>query len=604
MVLTDALMIAVTVIGVLGALCQWLAWRLRVPAILFLLLAGIAAGPVGGWIDPDALFGDLLFPLVSLAVAVILFEGSLTLRFSEIAGLEQVVRRFLSSGVVVTWAVVAVCARWIVGLEWELAALLGAILVVTGPTVIMPMLRTVRPSVRVAHILRWEGIAIDPIGAILAVLVFEYILSAQGGAELGHTLVAFVWVVAAGTAVGLAAGLALGEALRRDWLPDYLVNMVTLVVVFVAFVGANALAREAGLLAVTAMGVCLANRKGVEVANILSFKESLSLLLISGVFIVLAARLDLAQLRQIGWEALLVLAAVQFIARPLKVVVATAGSALNWRERTLLAWIAPRGIVAAAISALFAHELERGGHAQAQWLVPLVFVVIIGTVILPSLTARPLARLLRVAEPDPLGILIVGANPLARAIARSLAGLDVPLVLTDTQWDHVLAARLEGLRAYFGNPLSEHAQAHLGLAGLGHLLALTPDPNLNVLACARFRADFGSGGVHALRARSGVDDRVAAVPSADVAFGAGVRYDDLSSRLARGAEVRGTPLTDAFDARSFSRRFGSHAVPLFAIDPHGRALIYTADRSPVPRAGWTIVALIDPEALEAPAAST
>ena len=590
-------MTALAGIGVLGALCQWLAWRLRVPAILFLLLAGIVVGPVAGWLDPDRLFGELLFPLVSLAVAVILFEGSLTLKFAEIAGLERVVRRFVTSGVAVTWVVVAAAAHFLAGIGWEIAALFGAIMVVTGPTVIMPMLRTVRPTARIANILRWEGIVIDPVGALLAVLVFEFIVSAQGGDAFGHTLFTFVAVVAVGTLVGFAAGFALGEALRRDWLPEYLDNMITLILVFAAFVASNMLAGESGLLAVTVMGIYLANRKGIEVEAIISFKESLSLLLISGVFILLAARLDLGRLQAIGWSALAVFTAVQFVARPLKVLAATAGSTLTWRERALLAWIAPRGIVAAAISALFALELERRGVAQAEWLVPLVFVVIIGTVVLQSLTAGPLARLLGVAEPEPLGFLIVGANPLARAIAKALAQQKVPVLLTDTQWDNVSAARMDGLRAYFGNPLSELAQLHLDLTGLGHLLALTSDPHLNALACTRFRADFGSGAVHALRVRGEEDARFAALPPGHIAFGAEVTYPELTRRIARGAEVRATPLTEEFDAERYRDRFGARAIPLFAVDPRGRTAVYTADKAPEPRAGWSVVALIDPAAL-------
>jgi len=592
--MTEQVMIAVAAIGVLGALGQWLAWRLRVPAILFLLLAGIAAGPIAGWLDPDALFGDLLFPLVSLAVAVILFEGSLTLKFAEVAGLERVVRRFVTSGVLLTWAVVAAAAHWLVGFGWEIATLFGAIMVVTGPTVIMPMLRTVRPTQRVANILRWEGIVIDPVGALLAVLVFEFIVSARGGDAFSHTLLTFVAVVAVGTAIGLAAGFALGEALRRDWLPEYLDNMVTLILVFAAFVASNTLAGESGLLAVTVMGIYLANRKGVEVEAILSFKESLSLFLISGVFILLAARLDLARLQEIGWGALAVFAAVQFVARPLKVLTATTGSTLTWRERALLSWIAPRGIVAAAISALFALELERRGVAQAEWLVPLVFVVIIGTVVLQSLTAGPLARLLGVAEPEPTGFLVVGANPLARAVAKTLAQHKIPVLLTDTQWDNVSAARMEGLRAYFGNPLSEQAQIQLDLAGLGHLLALTSDPHLNALACTRYRADFGAGAIHALRVRAEDDGRLAALPPSQIAFGAEVTYGELTRRMARGAEVRATPLTDEFDAARYDERYGPHAIALIAIDPRGRAFVYGTEKPPEARAGWSIVALVDP----------
>lgn len=264
-----------------GAACQWAAWRLRLPAILFLLLAGILGGPVAGWLEPDALFGPLLFPFISLAVAVILFEGSLSLRFSEIRGLEQVVRRLLTGGLLITWAVAALAAHFLAGLGWALATLFGALMVVTGPTVIMPMLRTVRPSARVAGILRWEGILVDPIGALLAVLVFELVVSAGAGNALGHTLAVFAETLVVGTMTGLLGGWLLGEALRRDWFPPYLVNAETLALVFGVFALADLLADESGLLAVTVMGLWLGNRRGIPVEQIVEFKESLSLLLIT-----------------------------------------------------------------------------------------------------------------------------------------------------------------------------------------------------------------------------------------------------------------------------------------------------------------------------------
>ncbi|MCC0017442.1 MAG: cation:proton antiporter, partial [Rhodobiaceae bacterium] len=203
--MTEHTILTIAGIMALGGACQWLAWRVRLPAILFLLLSGLLIGPVTGWFDPDALLGDLLFPFVSLAVAVILFEGSLTLRFSEIRGLEKVVRRFVTSGVLVTWSVTAMATHWFVGFSWGLALLFGAIMVVTGPTVIVPMLRTVRPNAKIANILRWEGIVIDPIGALLAVLVFEFIVSSEAGGALGQTLLVFLTLIGMGTVIGLAA---------------------------------------------------------------------------------------------------------------------------------------------------------------------------------------------------------------------------------------------------------------------------------------------------------------------------------------------------------------------------------------------------------------
>ncbi|WP_323004374.1 sodium:proton antiporter [Denitromonas sp.] len=603
--MTDTTIATIAAIGVVGGACQWLAWRMRLPAILFLLLAGIVAGPIGGWLDPDALLGDLLFPFVSLAVSVILFEGSLTLKFSEIRGIETVVRRFVTTGAVVTWAIVTVATQWITGISWGLATLFGAVMVVTGPTVIVPMLRTVRPTMHIANVLRWEGIVIDPIGALLAVLVYEFLVSSgTAGGAVGATLLVFFKLITVGSLTGIGVGYLVGEALRRDWLPHYMFNVATLAAVMGAFALSNALSHESGLLAVTVMGIYLANRKGVPVEEILSFKESLSLLLITALFILLAARLDLNLLLGLGWAAVQVFLVVQFVARPLNVLVSTRGSSLSWRERGLLAWIAPRGIVAAAVIALFSLQLEQKGYADAVLLVPLTFVIIIGTVVLQSLTAGPLARILNVAEPGSGGFLIVGANPLAREIAKALSQNDVSVRLTDMLWDNVSRARMAGLQTYYGNPLSEHAEVYLNTAGLGRVLAMTADEHLNELACTRFKGDFGPKRVFALRVGAREKGRKAVSLAGLEAFGEGVNFVELSRRLARGAEIRQTNISEAFSFEQFRSKYGERAVPLFAIDPKGRVEVFATETEVQPKAGWVVLALVDadPDEYKRPAA--
>jgi len=598
---TEHIIVLLAGIAVIGGACQWLAWRLRLPAILFLLLSGILVGPVIGWLDPDALLGDLLFPFVSLAVSVILFEGSLTLKFSEIAGLEKVVRNFVTTGMLFTWAVTAVATRWLADFPWGIAVLFGAIMVVTGPTVIQPMLRTVRPTAKVASILRWEGIIIDPIGALLAVLVYEFLVSSSAGGAVVESFMAFFSVVVSGTVVGIAVGYFLGEALRRDWLPHYLFNVATLAAVMGAFAVSNSLAHESGLLAVTVMGIYLANRKGVPVEEILAFKESLSLLLITALFILLAARLDLGLLQQLGWVAVQVFLVMQFVARPLKVLFATLGSSLNWRERALLGWIAPRGIVAAAVVALFSIQLEQQGFEKAEMLVPLTFVVIIGTVVLQSLTAGPLARALKVAEPGSGGFLVVGANPLARAIAQALSGQEVSVRLTDTLWDNVSRARMAGLKTYYGNPLSEHAEVYLDTSGLGRVLALTADEHLNELACTRFRSYFGPKRTFALRVSQVEKGRKSvSTGGGQWAFGDKATFVDLSRRLARGAEIRQTNISETFGFEHFGEKYGDRATPLFALDPKGKVEVFTGENGVVPKAGWVVLAMIDPDPTEIP----
>lgn len=596
-------LLTLAAIGLIGIACQWLAWRVRLPAILFLLLAGILAGPVTGWLNPDKLFGELLFPFVSLSVAVILFEGALTLRFDRLRGLGQVVRRMVIAGLVITWLVCAASAWLFMGYSVELALLFGALVVVTGPTVIAPMLRVVRPKPAVAEVLRWEGIVIDPFGALLAVLVFEFVVARGEGAAWSHTLTTFAGTLVVGTGIGAIAGWVLGSLLRRHAIPDYLQNVFTLALVGGAFAASDSVVPESGLLAVTVMGMVMANLPRVHVEDILDFKESLSVLLISTLFVVLAARIELEQLQALGWGAIGVLAIVQFVARPLQVAAATAGSSLDLRERALLAWIAPRGIIAAAISAIFAPRMEELGFEGADLLVPLVFAVIVGTVVLQSATSRPLAKRLGVAEPDPRGFLILGANPVARAIAKALHEAEVPVLLVDTNWENVRAARMEEIPTWFGNPMSDRAETEMSLAGLGGLLALTPNRELNLLANRNFLREFGQQRLFRLRARvksRGTTTKVASEKAhvneglhGRVLFAEDAVFPALAARVRAKQAIRGTTLSDEFGWSDW-RKQHADALPMFAISPSGKVEVFSVgdegSESPEVGPGWKILA--------------
>jgi NhaP-type Na+/H+ or K+/H+ antiporter len=592
----EDVVITLAAIGVVALVCQLAAWLLKLPAILFLLLAGIVAGPLTGWLDPDRLFGDLLFPLIALLVAVILFEGSLTLHFDQIRGLERVVRRLVTVGTAVTWAVTTLAAHWLVGLSWQLAFLFGAITVVTGPTVIVPMLRMVRPSTPIANVLRWEGIVIDPVGALLAVIAFEFIVSERAGAALSHTLAIFVATLATGGMLGALVGQLFGMVLRRHLLPEYLHNLTALVLVFGVFALANALQEESGLVAVTVMGIWLANMPGVDTDGILDFKETLSLVFISGLFVLLGARLDFAQFQALGWAGAWLLGAILLVARPLKVLVSTWGSELNWRERALVAWIAPRGIVAAAIASLFALRLESQGLPEAGLLVPLTFSVIIGTVVLQSLTARALAVRLGVAEPEPMGFLVVGANPVARALAAELVKNGYRVQLADPYWDNIQKARMAGLPTYYGHVVSEHADRHLDLVGLGRLLALSPVSEINTLARLRYRAEFGANNLYALQTTAevdkGEDRRTASAGPGQRLFAPDITFSKLASLLKQGGEIRTTRLTESFDFHAYQSRYGARAIPLFALDTRGRLRAFALGNQLKPAPGWRVIALV------------
>lgn len=601
---------ALSVIGIIAIVCQWLAWWIKLPAIVLLLIAGIILGPVTGWLDPEGLFGDLLFPTVSLAVAVILFEGSLTLKFEEIRGLQKVVRNILTLGVLITWSAIAVATHILLDFPWALAILFGAIMVVTGPTVIVPMLRTVRPNAKISNVLRWEGIVIDPLGAILAVLVFEVLLSIQlqGHAEVGHTLYMFAKTIAVGLVIGATAGYGFGLLLRRHLLPEYLHNVAALALVFGTFAVSNEISEESGLLTVTVLGIWLANMKNVQVENILDFKEDLSIFLISGLFILLAARLNLDSFTQLGLGAVILFLFIQFVVRPVKVFLCSIGSDLTWQEKAMISWIGPRGIVAAAVTALFALRLQDIGYDKAELLVPLSFAIIIGTVLVQGATAKFIAKRLGVAEPDDSGFLIVGANSVARVVAQALNDNGFRTRLTDGSWSNVKEARMKGMDTYYGNAVSEHADRHLDLIGLGQILALTPQSELNALACMRYKSEFGSNRVYFLstdkekdKERSIVKSRKAISHDSHVLFGNEITYAKMASLISKGAKIKQTKLTENFSFADYLREHGRRVTPLFAFNPRKRLRFFTAAESLQPEMGWTIVALVQDEGDLSPA---
>lgn len=588
--------LAIAAIVALGASAQWFAWRVGLPAILPLLVVGFVVGPLLGWLRPEAFIAqDLLFPAVSLAVGLILFEGGLTLSLPEVRETRGVVIRLVTIGALVTWLGATLAAWWLVQLPLALSFLFGALVIVTGPTVIGPLLRIVRPAARVGNVLKWEGILIDAIGAMVAVLVFEFLLIENRQVALPQTIVLFLRFILTGSVVGAVAGWALALLLRRRWVPDYLVNLVALGFVFLAFAVASALAPEAGLLATVLMGMVIANLGVPNITDLLSFKEDLTVLFISLLFIVLAANVDLgAFVATLSLPSLALLAVVILLIRPAAVFASTMGSSLSIREKLFLGWIAPRGIVAAAVSSLFASKLVAAGFEGAEALVPLVFLVIVGTVLLGSLTAKPVGEALGVAEPDPQGFLILGAHPIARRIAAFLKEQNLAVMLSDTNWSNVAAARLEGLPAYYGSLMSDRSDDEIRLSGIGRLLALTSNDEANALSALKYARAFGSQNVFQLApGRTGTArDGLSTEQRGRLAFGPEIDYDQLERLFDRGAVLTRTPLTGRVSAAELRRRVGDDQVPLFLLQNGYVHLL--SDGGPAPEAGATVVSLAAP----------
>lgn len=587
---------ALVIVGLLSIFCQYTAFKIKLPAILLLLIAGIVVGPVTGVIDADLMFGDLLFPVVSLSVAIILFEGALTLRFEDLRGHGSMVRNLCTIGSFVTLIIGASAAHLFLGMSWEMAFLFGAIVTVTGPTVIVPMLRTVRPSSKISNILRWEGIVIDPIGALLAVLVFEYIVSTQDA--ISHTLYAFGLTVSIGMGVGAAMGYLMGIALRGNFIPHYLRNTAVLTLMLAAFAGSNFIAHESGLLTVTIMGIWLANMKDVDVDDILEFKETLSVLLISGLFILLASRIELNAILAIGWGAIFVLVAIMFVARPLSVLISSIGTGLAWKELAILSWIAPRGIVAAAVSALFSLKLEVLNYEQIELLVPLVFLVIISTVVFQSLTSVKIATWLGIRAPEPNGFLIFGGGEFCRMFAKELADNKIQVCIADTNWDAIKIARMQNVATYFGNPMSEHASRTIELSEFGTVLVMSPYRQLNPMVTFHFEDEMGKGTVYGL-SNNEQQQRPSHQVSESYAkklglFDEGISYGKLASWVAKGGQIKTTGLSENFTMSDYLNEYDAKLLPLCALDNNNRVHLFTTNNTVSPKADWKVISLILP----------
>lgn len=583
---------------VLGIFAQWIAWRLKFPSIILLLIFGLIAGPVTGFLNPESLFGNGLMPFVSIAVAVILFEGGLTLRLKELKSVGKVVLSLITVGVIITGILGAAGAYLLLGLNLKLSILLGAILTVTGPTVIGPLLRFIRPSGRVAEILKWEGIVIDPVGALLAVLVFEAIMIGEIEQAGTQVLLALGKTIVFGSAVGLTFAWLLVFLIKKFWIPDFLHETVTLSLVVCAFLISDTLQSESGLLATTLMGLVLDNQKLVSVKHIVEFKENLRVLIISVLFITLAAMLNPEDLKNLTAGSFIFLAVLILLVRPISIFVSTLKSDLTIKQKVFLSFMAPRGIVAAAVSSIIALRLIELDFPQAELIVPNTFLVIIGTVAFYGFTANPIARFLKLTQDDPQGVLFVGAHELSIKIAKLMKEKGFNVAMVDTNRAAIYKARMEDLNVFHGSALTKNIYDKINFNGIGKLLALTPNDEANALAVLHFAEYFDRKELYQLMPanleKMKEDDKFSPQHlRGRFLFGKEDTFSSLTKKIQNGFVIKSTKLSEEFIYDDFINKYGNDTVPLFFITEDKNLLIITSDSPIEPKSGFTLVALVN-----------
>jgi NhaP-type Na+/H+ or K+/H+ antiporter len=588
--------LVIALVGVLGIGAQWVAWRTGWPAIVLMLAAGFIAGPGLHLIDPRAAFGDLLEPLVSIGVALILFEGGLSLEYRELRKVGDAVWRLVLFGVPLGWLFGSLALYYIAGLVWPVAILFAGILVVTGPTVVIPLLRQGSVQQRPAGVLKWEAIVNDPVGALCAVIAYEYFRLAQDGTSLLEVVGPLLLAAALAGAIGYGAARAIAWAFPRGLVPEYLKAPVLLVVVVGVFVGCNLIAHEAGLMAVTVMGIALANMPTAGLRSIHHFKQNVAVLLVSGLFILLSASLDVNELAVFEWRFGAYLLALLFLVRPATVLLSLLGSSVPWNERLFLAWIAPRGIVLVAISGLFALRLNELGYADGSILISLSFAIVVVTIIAHGFTLNPVAKLLRIKGETRPGLLIVGATPWTVALGKQMHDLGTPVLLVDANWARLKPARAAGLPTYHGEILHEATEDKLDLSPFQVLVAATDNEAYNTLVCSEFAPEIGTDRVYQLGDLVDEEDHRALPASlrGRALFAEAITPEQLAAWQGEGWVFRRTRLSDQFGVAEAREALPEGAQTLLLLRPGGQMRFFTHASAPEPQEGDTIVSFGPP----------
>ena len=591
----DSILFNIMLVGVLGIASQWLGWRFRLPAIVIMSIVGLLVGPIFGFINPKDDFGEVFKPIISMAVAIILFEGSLNLDFREVKGLGKPVFRIVTFGALLSWLLGSLGAHYVAGLSWAVAFVIGGLFIVTGPTVILPLLRQAKLKPRPAAILKWEGIVVDPFGALIAVFAFEIINFFMSEDVSGLSLLLFFAASIFAVFFGWALGKFTGWVFENGHVPEFLKSPVVFAVVLACFTISDHITHETGLLAVTAMGMTLANMHISSIDDMRHFKENISVLLISTIFVMLTASLTVETLFEIfNWKIISFVLLMLFIVRPVAIWLSTLGTDLSTNEKILIGWIAPRGIVALTVSSYFASSLIDKGFEDAGILTSLTFALVFSTVCAHGFSIKWLAKKLDLAIDEQPGIVIVGGSAFSTEFAKTLQDLKIPVLVTDSSWKRLITVRKAGIPFYRGEILSEQTEYYLDMTPYEYLIAATELDSYNALVCTTFVPEIGRNNLFQLSLRNqkgdDLEDLVHTI-GGRILFQDHVTWEELNKRVERGDVFRKTNITEKYPFEAYLEERDENNILMFVMKPSGRIEFFTEGSSPKIEQGDVIISL-------------
>ncbi|WP_124220735.1 cation:proton antiporter [Aquisalibacillus elongatus] len=592
------LLFILMLIGALGVSSQWIAWRFRLPAIVVMSVMGLLVGPILGIMDPNEDLGALYGPLISIAVGIILFEGSLNLDFREIKGLGKPIFRITTVGAFLAWILGSLAAHYIADLSWAVAFVIGGIFIVTGPTVILPLLRQAKLKPRPAAILKWEGIIVDPFGALVAVFAYEFVKFITMADVTFITVLGFLAGSLLAAVIGAIFGYGIGWMFENGYVPEFLKSPVVLASVVMAFALSDAVVHETGLLAVTVMGMTIANMHISSIGDMRHFKENISILLISVIFIMLTASLDRDILLSIfDWHIVIFILIMLFVTRPLSIFLSTINTDLTFKEKLLVGWIAPRGIVALTVAGYFAGVLTDAGFEDANILTSLTFGLVFATVVAHGFSLGFVSKKLGLSTESKPGVLIVGSSKFSVNLAKVLEDLNIPVLVTDSSWSRLSHARRLGVPYEHGEILSEQTDYQIDLTPYEYMIALTEYDSYNTLVSSTFMPAFGREHLFQLPLQVNQGDHLEDVSkhiSGHLLFEESANWSTLNEKINKGYLFKKTTITNQYPYNQFLKELDSESILMLVLRKSGSIEFYKPGSTLRPEAGDTVISLQKP----------